>query len=177
MKYIKQHLWAVVVALGLVAGGFLHATVAHAGAMGDYMENKGVDWLLRGQTFTPPATQYWALFTDTCTDAGPGTEVSTSGTAYARASVTASMANWSGTQGTGTTVASSGTGGTTYNNVAISYSASTAAWGNVQSTGLMDAASAGNRLVCINLSAALSVSGAGFTLQFPVNSLSFQIDN
>lgn len=177
MKSFKQHLFALVVALGLVGGGFLHASLAHAGAMSDYMENKGVDWLLRGQAFTPPATQYWALFTDTCTDAGPGTEVSTSGTAYARASVTASLANWSGTQGTGTTVASAGTSGTSYNNVAIAYAASAAAWGNVQSVGLMDAASAGNRLVCINLSAALNVSGAGFTLQFPAAALSFQIDN
>jgi hypothetical protein len=32
-------------------------------AMTDYLENKLVDWLLRGQSFTPPATLYVALFT------------------------------------------------------------------------------------------------------------------
>jgi len=150
---------------------------AHAGVLSDYLENKGVDWLLRGQTFTPPATQYWALFTDTCTDAGPGTEVSTSGTAYARVPITASLANWSGTLTSAQTVASTGTSGTSYNLGAIAWSASTAAWGNLQSVGYMDASTAGNRLACINLTAALNVSGSGFTVQFPASSFSIQLDN
>ena len=136
-----------------------------------------MDWLLRGQTFTPPATSYIALFTDSCTDAGPGTEVSTSGTAYARQAVTASLANWAGTQSAGSTTASSGTGGTTSNNGAITWAASTAAWGTIQSVGWMDASTAGNRLICINLTASLNVSGSGFTVSFSAGQLSFQIDN
>lgn len=175
MKSLRNHLLAFVVAIGLVAGGFLSATVAHAGALTDYMENKGVDWLIRGQAFTPPATQYWRLDTTTCTDAGPGTEAT--GGSYARVAVTASMTNWSGTQGTSTTVASTGTSGTTYNNIAIIWPASTAAWGTLQSVTLTDASTAGNRLACIDLSAPLNVSGAGFTVQLPANSFSFQIDN
>lgn len=146
-----------------------------AGALTDYAENKTVDWLIRGQTFTPPATQYWRLDTSACSDAGPGTEVS--GGSYARVAVTASMANWSGTQGTGTTVASTGTSGTTYNNNAIAWPASTAAWGTLTSVTLTDASTAGNRLVCIDLTSTLNVSGAGFTVQFPANSFSFQLDN
>lgn len=153
------------------------ATPAHAGALTDYTENKLVDWLLRGQTFTPPATSYIALFTDSCTDAGPGTEVSTSGTAYARQAVTASLANWAGTQSAGSTTASSGTGGTTSNNGAITWAWSTAAWGTIQSVGWMDASTAGNRLICINLTASLNVSGSGFTVSFSAGQLSFQIDN
>jgi len=169
MKQIRLILSALV--LSVLAFG------VQAGALTDFAENKAVDWLIRGQTYTPPATQHWALFTDTCTDAGPGTEVSTSGTAYARAAVTASLTNWSGTLSSAQTAASSGTSGTTYNIPAIAWSASTAAWGNLQSAGLMDASTAGNRLLCINLTSSLNVSGSGFTVQFPASSFSFQMDN
>ena len=155
----------------------LSAFAAHAGALADPGENKLLDAVMRGQTLGAPATQFWALFTDTCTDAGPGTEVSTAGTAYARQSLTASLANWAGTQGAGTTVASTGTGGTTSNNVAITWTASTAAWGTIQSVGLMDASTAGNRWICINLTSSFNVSGSGITVSFPAASLSFQIDN
>lgn len=171
-----KNLRHLITALALAACAWI-ATPAHAGALTDYIENKLVDWLLRGQTFTPPATSYIALFTDSCTDAGPGTEVSTSGTAYARQAVTASLANWAGTQSAGSTTASSGTGGTTSNNGAITWAASTAAWGTIQSVGWMDASTAGNRLICINLTASLNVSGSGFTVSFSAGQLSFQIDN
>lgn len=173
---MKKYLSIVVFALGLAFASAV-APVAHAGALTDPGENKLLDAVMRGQTLGAPATQFWALFTDTCTDAGPGTEVSTAGTAYARQSLTASLANWAGTQGAGTTVASTGTGGTTSNNVAITWTASTAAWGTIQSVGLMDASTAGNRWICINLTSSFNVSGSGITVSFPAASLSFQIDN
>ena len=159
------------VALALFAGP------VQAGALSDYGENKVVDALLRGQAIGTPATWYVALFTTSCTDAGPGTEVSTSGTAYSRQSVTAALASWAGTQSAGSTTASSGTSGTTSNNSAITWSASTAAWGTVTSVGLMDASTSGNRWICIDLSSPLNVSGSGFTLSFSAGQLSFQIDN
>lgn len=109
--------------VALLAFSALVAPPAQSGALTDYGENKLVDALLRAQSIGTPATWYIALFTTTCTDAGPGTEVSTSGTAYGRQAVTASLANWAGTQGAGTTVASSGTGGTTSNNNAITWCA------------------------------------------------------
>ena len=43
-------------------------------AFSDYVENKLIDWMLRGQAFTPPATVYVALFTSAPADAGGGTE-------------------------------------------------------------------------------------------------------
>lgn len=153
------------------------AMLSHAGALTDYGENKVLDALLRGQSLGAPATQYIALFTTTCTDAGPGTEVSTSGTAYSRQAVTAGLAAWAGTQSAGSTTASSGTGGTTSNNAAITWSASTAAWGTITSVGWMDASSAGNRWICIDLTSSLNVSGAGFTVSFAGGQLTFQIDN
>ena len=160
--------------------GVLFATAAFAataGALTDYAENKVVDALLRGQALGAPATQYIALFTTACTDAGPGTEVSTSGTAYARQSVTASLANWSGTQSAGSTVASTGSNGTTSNNVVITWTASTAAWGMLSSVGWMDASTAGNRWICVDLTTPLNVSGAGFTVSFAAGQITFQIDN
>ena len=140
MKTIRLTLAALFASALCLLGGY-----ATAAALTDYAENKAVDAILRGQSLGAPATVYIALFTDTCTDSGPGTEVSTSGTAYGRQSVTSSLANWAGTQSAGSTAASSGTSGTTSNNSAITWSASTAAWGTIQSVGFMDASTAGNR--------------------------------
>ncbi|PKO49001.1 MAG: hypothetical protein CVU31_02460 [Betaproteobacteria bacterium HGW-Betaproteobacteria-4] len=153
-----------------VIGGY-----SQAGALTDYAENKSVDSMLRGQALGAPATMYIGLATDTCTDSGSGTEPS--GNAYARVAVTSSLTNWAGTQSAGSTTASSGTGGTTSNNAAITWPASTGAWGTLQSVRWYDAASAGNTWICIDLSAPLSVSGAGFTVQFTAGQLQFQIDN
>jgi len=162
----------------VVLASFAAALVAapvQAADLSNYAENKIVDALLRGQTLGAPATGYWALGTDTCTDAGPGTEVT--GGSYARVSVVSSLANWAGTQSAGSTVASTGTGGTTSNNAAITFPQSTAAWGNLQSVWLMDATSAGNRWICINLTTPFNVTAAGVTVSFPAGSLTFQIDN
>ena len=155
--------------------GLFAPALAHAADLSNFGENKVIDSLFRGQALGAPATQYWALGTDTCTDAGPGTEVS--GGSYARVAVTASLTNWAGTQSAGSTVASSGTGGTTSNNNAIAFPQSSAAWGNLQSVWLMDAASSGNRWICINLTTPFNVSAAGVTVSFPAGSLTFQIDN
>ncbi|HRH21460.1 MAG TPA: hypothetical protein PLE81_12590 [Brevundimonas sp.] len=176
MKSLRTTLAATMLFAAALIGG-MYPQSATAGALTDYAENKLVDALLRGQAIGTPATWYVALFTDACTDAGPGTEVSTSATGYARQPAAASLAAWAGTQSAGSTVASSGTGGTTSNNSAITWSTSTAAWGTIQSVGLMDAVSSGNRWVCIALSSSLNVSGSGFTVSFSAGQLSFQIDN
>ena len=74
--------------------------------------------------------------------------VEPAGGAYARASVASTMTEWSGTQGAGTTVASTGTTGQISNNVAIPFPTSTAAWAAspamIWGFALWDAASAGN---------------------------------
>lgn len=161
-------LWGALVALFLPG-------LAIAGALNDYAENKLLDALMRAQSIGAPATQYFGLATDTCSDSAAGTEPS--GSAYARVAVTASLANWAGTQSAGSTTASSGSGGTSSNNNAITWPTSTGSWGNLQSVRMYDASSAGNSWWCINLSAALNVSGSGFTVSFPAGSLQIQIDN
>lgn len=170
MKTIRLTLAALFASALCLVGGY-----AQAGAFTDYAENKIADAVLRGQSLGAPATMYIGLATDTCTDAGAGTEPS--GNAYARVAVTSSLANWAGTQSAGSTAASSGTGGTTSNNGAITWTPSSGAWGNLQSVRWYDAASAGNSWVCINLTSSLNVSGSGFTVSFSAGQLSLQIDN
>lgn len=151
------------------------AIPAFAAALSDYSENKLADALLRGQTLGAPATWYIGVTTDTCSDSSAGTEPS--GGSYARVAVTAGLTQWSGTQSAGSTTASSGTSGTVSNNAPITFPASSAAWGNLQAVRWYDAYSAGNSWICINLTSAVNVTGAGITVNFPAGQLQFQIDN
>jgi hypothetical protein len=143
-------------------------------AFTDYLENALVDQIFRGQAFSFPSTLYVALFTAAPSDAGGGTEVT--GGSYARASVVASLANFSGTQGAGTTVASTGTTGTTSNNATITFPTATAAWGTVTHLALFDAASSGNMLTWSALTASQVVNN-GTTLTIAPGGFSFQVDN
>lgn len=113
-------------------------------SLSDYLENKLIDHVLRGQTFTAPTNVYVALFTGAPSDSGGGTEVS--GGSYARVQVACSLANFAGTQSAGSTTASSGTGGQTSNNAAVTFPAPTANWGSVTHFGIFDASSGGNLL-------------------------------
>ena len=167
---------ALIVAVVVAACSFVAAPpTAHAGPMSDYLENKVVDWLFRGQAFTPPATLHFSLHTAACSDSGGGTEAS--GGSYARVAITASLANFAGTQSAGSTVASSGTGGTTSNNVAITWPAPTGNWGSITHMGVYDAASAGNLLICQALSASKTVNSGDAAPSFPAATFTYQIDN
>lgn len=148
---------------------------ALSGSMSDYLENKLIDALLRGQAYTMPATTYWSLYTACPTDAGGGTEVT--GGSYARVAVTSSLANWAGTQSAGSTTASSGTGGTTSNNGAVTFPAPTAAWGVVTCFGGFDAASAGNLLIWAALTTNKTINNGDAAPSFAAGSLTFQVDN
>lgn len=92
-----------------------------------------------------------AVFTEqtAALDAGTG-QVEPSAGGYARVAVTANLTNWSGTQGAGTTAASSGTAGSSSNNGTITFptvsadyqTASERIWG----WATYDASSSGNLL-------------------------------
>lgn len=139
-------------------------------ALSDYLENKLVDHILRGQTFTPPATVYVALFTAAPSDAGGGTEVS--GGAYARVAVTSGLTAWAGTQSAGSTTASSGTGGQTSNNAAVTFPAPSGAnWGTVSHWGIFDASSGGNLLFHGALTASKSVNDGDSAPSFAAGAL------
>ena len=132
------------------------------------MENSLVDQIFRGQTAPTTSTLYIGLYTAAPSDTGGGTELSGSG--YARVSVTSSLANWAGTQSSGSTTASSGTGGATSNNAAITFPEPTSGWGQVQAFGVFDAATGGNLLFHGSLTINKTIN-EGDTVTFPAGSL------
>ena len=154
-------------------------------ALTDYAENKIIDFLFRGQALgitgasaaagTGPTSLFLALFTAASTEAGGGTEVT--GGSYARVAVTSSLANWAGTQAAASSVASTGTGGTTSNNAAITFPAPTAAWGVINSYAIFDAVTAGNMLIYGTLTANKTVNSGDAAPSFVAAALTFQMDN
>lgn len=144
-----------------------------AAGAADYLENKFIDFLLRGQTFTAPATVYVGLGTAACSDSSFGTEVT--GGSYARVAVTSSLANWAGTQSAGSTTASSGTGGTTSNNAVITFPAPTANWGTVTHFFIADASTSGNLLYCAALTSSRVVNNGDGAPSFAAGALTIQV--
>ena len=126
------------------AAGTISFSLGLAGGCSDYLANKLIDFIFRGQAYSFPASMYEALFTAAPGNAGGGTEVS--GTGYARVAIAGSLTAWAGTQGAGTTVASTGTTGKTSNNAAITFPTPTGAWGALTHNGEYDAATVGNLL-------------------------------
>lgn len=126
-------------------------------AMSDYLENKLVDHIFRGVSFTAPTALHVALFTAAPSDSGGGTEVT--GGSYARVALAPSTTNWAATNADGsTTNPSSGTGGKTSNNSTITFPAPTANWGTVTHFGIFDASSGGNLLIHGALTTAKTVN-------------------
>lgn len=140
----------------------------------DYVENKLVDLILRGQAFTAPTNTYVALFTATPSDSGGGTEVS--GGSYARVAVSGALASWAGTQSAGSTTASSGTGGVTSNNAAVTFPSPTANWGSITHWGVFDANTSGNLLFWAALGTAKTVNNNDAAPSFAIAALTLTVD-
>lgn len=169
MKSLKSVLMVLILSVST-----LFPIASQSAAMTNNWENSLIDFLFRGQTYTPPATIYIALFTTCPTDSTSGTEVS--GGSYARVAVTSSLANWAGTQSAGSTTASSGTGGTTSNNATVTFPTATADWGTVNCFGGMTASTGGTLLFYASLTTPRSITN-GSTASFAAGALTFQIDN
>lgn len=154
-------------------------------AFSDFLENKLIDFLFRGQALgitgasagagSGPTALFVGLFTANPSDTGGGTEVS--GGSYARVSVASALANWAGTQTAGSTAASSGTSGTTSNNGSITFPAPSANWGVITGFGIFDASTGGNLLVYGALSANKTVNNGDAAPIFSAAALSVQIDS
>lgn len=149
---------------------------AEAAATSSYWQNHIIDQVWRAQTALAPATIYVGLFTGTINAQSCAGEVS--GGSYARQGVTSSLANWAGTQGAGTTSASSnssGSTGTTSNNNAITYPAPTANWTTITGFCLHDAVSGGNELIYAPLTTPKTVNNGDAAPSFAAGALTITI--
>jgi len=96
-------------------------------SLSNTFETHTLNYLFTTTSVTRPTAWYIALFTSNPAEDASGTEVSTSGTAYARQSATFTV---SGNEAT--------------NSAAIEFPTATASYGTVTHIGVFDAASAGN---------------------------------
>lgn len=119
-------------------------------------------------------TAVWTEMTPDFEAASNLTEAS--GGSYARASLAASLSNWSGTQSAGSTTASSGSDGTLENNVAIAYPAPTGAWGVAAAWVSYDAASSGNAWDYAMLTQPKTINNGDAAPSFAIGALSSQVD-
>lgn len=108
----------------------------------DYLEDKVLDHVFGGTSFTAPSSLHVALYTSAPSDTGGGTEVS--GGSYARQTATF---NVSGTNPT-----------TATNAAAVEYPTATGDYGTVVAVGIFDASSSGNLLAYASLTANKTVS-------------------
>ena len=119
----------------------------------DNAETLVLNWIFTDGAATRPTAWYLALFTTDPTDAGTGTEVSTSGTAYARQ-----------------TVAFSVSGDTATNTAAVEFPTATASYGTVSHVGVFDASTGGNLIAHAALAAAKTID-TGDVLRLPTGDL------
>lgn len=147
---------------------------ASAGAMSNYLTNKLIDYVMRGQAYTAPTTVYIALATAAGSAAACGTEET--GTGYARVAVTSGLANWAGTQGAATTAVSSGTTGQTSNNATITFGSPTSSWGTVVEFCVFDASTAGNLLWRAALTTAKTINSGDAAPSFAISALTWTIN-
>ena len=103
----------------------------------NYLHTNILNHVLTGAAFTPASTLYLALFTTApALDGTGGTEVSFTGTNYARVAISSVSGSWTSPSGTNLTY-------TNVNELDFPVPGSTA-WGTITYSGLYDAATGGN---------------------------------
>jgi hypothetical protein len=127
-------------------------------SLSNTFETTVLTWLLTNSSATRPTAWYVALFTSNPDEDASGTEVSTSGTAYARQSVTFSVS-----------------GNTATNTAAIEFPTATASYGTVTHVGVFDASSAGNLIAYAALTTSKAID-TGDVLRLPANDLDVTMD-
>lgn len=157
-----------------IAALSVFSTPSYGAAFTDYFENKILDDLFRGTSYSKPATYYVGLMSSACSDTGAGTEFSSG--SYARVAVTKGDAAFKGTHGSATG-ASSGTSGTISNAAAITFPAPTGNWGTATYWGIWDASTSGNLLVCSALTTPKTINNGDAAPSFATDALTIQVDN
>jgi hypothetical protein len=143
--------------------------------MSNAIENRLLDFLLRGQPYEPPTVVYVALFTSKPTDAAPGSEPTAP--SYARAPIECTLHDWSGTDSPDSQAVSGGTSGTVFNISEARFPDPQEDWGSVGYIGLFDAPVVGNYLYWAQLTAPRDFVVGDVNIKFRPAELSIQIDN
>jgi hypothetical protein len=125
-------------------------------AFTDYLENKVLDYVFSGGSFSQPGTKYLALYTVAPTDSSAGTEVTGGG--YVRQTVTLT------TSGSDTT-----------NRAAVEYPTATAGYGTVVAVAVLDASSGGNMLAYASLTANKTIA-TGDVFRVPAGDLDISLN-
>ncbi len=126
----------------------------------NYLETEILDHVFAGAAYSAPGTHYLALFTAISDgEAGSVTEVSTSGTAYARVAVSFSTS-----------------GDTTSNSGAVEYATATGSgFGTVTHVGVYDASTSGNLMCYATLTASKAIA-AGDVFRVPAGDLDITLN-
>lgn len=128
-------------------------------AASNYLELKLLDHALGTASFTAPSNVYLGLFTSDPTDADSGTEVSTSGSAYGRQTITFDAA----------------ASGSAASAATVTFSAATANWGTITHIGIYDASTAGNLLFHGAVTTSKTIE-SGDTFQVSAGNLTISLD-
>jgi hypothetical protein len=127
----------------------------------DYLENKILDHVFAGTSFTAPSTLYVGLYTTAPTDAGGGTEVS--GNGYSRVTCTPS------------TTFDAAASGATQTITAVTFAQATGTWGTVTAFGIFDQVTSGNLLAWGTLTLSKLIQ-SGDTASFAAGDIDITLD-
>jgi hypothetical protein len=129
-------------------------------AASDYLELKLLDHSLGTTAFTAPTNVYLSLHTGSPGDDDSGAnEVSTSGTAYGRQTLSFAAAS----------------GGSAATDATVTFSAATANWGTISHIGVYDASTAGNLLYHGAVTTSKTIE-TGDTFQVSSGNLTISLD-
>lgn len=131
-----------------------------AGSFSDYLEDKVLKHVFTNTAYTPASTLYVALYTVAPSDAGGGTEVSTSGSAYARQVMAFTVSGSNPTQAT--------------NSGAVEFPTATSNWGTIVAAAVFDASTGGNMLAWADLTTSKTVN-SGDVFRFQASSFTITL--
>ena len=121
-------------------------------------ETRVLTWVFTTDSATRPTAWYMALFTSNPADDASGTEVRTTGTAYARQSATFTIS-----------------GDTASNSAAIEFPTATASFGTVSHVGVFDASTGGNLIAYAALSTSKAID-TGDVFRIPSGDFDVTLD-
>ena len=125
--------------------------------LSDYLENKLLDHVLRGTSYTSPTTVYVGLYTSDPADDNSGTEVS--GGSYARQILAVTTAS----------------AGIVTSDADVTFPQATANWGTISHIGILDALTSGNLLMHTSLTTSKTIE-LGDIFKIPTGNLTAELD-